>query len=126
MATITGSNIIFFKFDFFIDFKTEFITLVECSIPIFTESGLISFDVNSIWLEISLIGIGIIDLTPVVFWAVTAVIAVIAKEPREVTDLISAWMPAPPEESDPAIINILDLIFNLLNRFFNYINTQFI
>jgi len=35
-------------------------------------------------------------------------------------------MPAPPEESDPAIINILDLIFNLLNRFFNYINTQFI
>jgi hypothetical protein len=32
-------------------------------------------------------------------------------------------MPAPPEESDPAIINILDLIFNLLNRFFNYINT---
>ena len=101
-------------------------TLVEWSIPIFTESGLISFDVNSIWLEISLIGIGIIDLTPVVFWAVTAVIAVIAKEPREVTDLISAWMPAPPEESDPAIINILDLIFNLLNRFFNYINTQFI
>ena len=58
--------------------------------------------------------------------AVTAVIAVIAKEPREVTDLISAWMPAPPEESDPAIINILDLIFNLLDWFFYNIYTQFI
>ena len=68
----------------------------------------------------------VIDLTPVVFWDVTAVIAVIAKEPREVTDLISAWMPAPPEESDPAIINILDLIFNLLDWFFDYFNTQFI
>ena len=63
---------------------------------------------------------------PLVFWAVTAVIAVIAYEPSDVTDLMSAWIPAPPEESDPAIINILDLILNLLNRLFNYINTQFI
>jgi hypothetical protein len=37
--------------------------------------------------------------------------------------LMSACIPAPPEESDPAIINTLDLGFNLFNRPFNYINT---
>jgi hypothetical protein len=31
-------------------------------------------------------------------------------------------MPAPPEESDPAIINIFDFGFNLSNRLFNYFN----
>ena len=51
------------------------------------------------------------DFTPVVFWAVIAVIAVIAYEPKAVTVLISAWMPAPPDESDPAIIRTLDLGF---------------
>ena len=44
-----------------------------------------------------------------------AVIAVIAYEPSAVIVLISACMPAPPEESDPAITKILDFIFNLLN-----------
>jgi hypothetical protein len=48
-----------------------------------------------------------------------AVIAVIAYDPSEVTVFISACIPAPPEESDPAIINTLDLIFNLFNRPFN-------
>ena len=48
---------------------------------------------------------------------VTAVIAVIAYDPKAVTVLISAWMPAPPDESDPAIINILDFGFNLFNFF---------
>jgi hypothetical protein len=54
------------------------------------------------------------DLTPVVFCVVTAVIAVIAYEPSAVTVLISAWIPAPPDESDPAIIKILDLGFNII------------
>ena len=58
--------------------------------------------------------IGKIDFTPVVFCDVTAVIAVIAYEPRAVTVFISACMPAPPEESDPAIIKIFDLGFNIL------------
>ena len=39
-------------------------------------------------------------------YAMTAVTAV--------TVLMSACIPAPPEESDPAIINILDFGFNLL------------
>jgi hypothetical protein len=32
-----------------------------------------------------------------------------------VTVFISAWIPAPPEESEPAMINILDLSFKLIN-----------
>ena len=66
-ATITGSSIIFLALIFLSDFITDFITLSECNIPIFTASGLISLAVNSTWLEISLLLIGSIDLTPVVF-----------------------------------------------------------
>ena len=83
--------------------------------PILIASGLISFEVNSICFEIYFAGIGTIDETPVVFCEVIAVIAVIAYEPRDVTVLISACIPAPPDESDPAIIKILDFIFNLTN-----------
>ena len=83
--------------------------------PILIASGLISFEVNSICFEIYFAGIGTIDETPVVFCEVIAVIAVIAYEPRDVTVLISACIPAPPDESDPAIIKILDFIFNLVN-----------
>src|SRR5438270_2319004 len=43
--------------------------------------------------------------TPSVFCAVSAVIAVIAKASSIVTVLMSAWMPAPPPESDPAMIS---------------------
>ena len=60
-----------------------------------------------------------IDLIPLVFCDVTSVIAVIAYDPNEVTVLISACIPAPPDESEPAIINTLDLGFNLFNRPFN-------
>ena len=81
--------------------------------PIFIASGLISFVTNSICFEISDGGIETIDWTPVVFCEVTAVTAVIAYDPNVVTVLMSACIPAPPEESDPAIINTLDFIFNL-------------
>ena len=101
----------------FKDFNTALITSTEWSIPILIASGLISLEVNSICFDISLGLTGIIDLTPVVFWEVTAVIAVIAYEPNAVTVLISAWIPAPPDESDPAIIKILDLGFNILLTF---------
>src|SRR5215211_2704524 len=42
--------------------------------------------------------------TPKVFCAVNAVIAVAANAPSMVTVLMSAWMPAPPPESEPATI----------------------
>ena len=123
LAAITGSKIIFFTFIFLKDFNTALITSTEWSIPILITSGLISFDVNSICFDISLEDIDAIDFTPVVFCEVTAVIAVIAYEPSAVTVLMSACIPAPPEESDPAIINTLELGFNLLNRSFNDVNT---
>ena len=49
-------------------------------------------------------GIGHTPCTPSVFCAVSAVIAVAAKPPSAVTALMSAWMPAPPPESEPATI----------------------
>ena len=64
-----------------------------------------------------------IDKTPVVFCAVIAVKAVIAYPPNEVAVLISAWIPAPPDESDPAMIKILVFGFNMFDAFFNYPNT---
>ena len=91
--------------------------------PIFIASGLISLQVNIICFSISFELIEDIDLTPVVFCAVIAVTAVIAYEPNDVIVLMSAWIPAPPEESDPAIINIFEFGFNLSNRLFNYFNT---
>ena len=42
-------------------------------------------------------------LTPTVFCAVIAVIAVIPCTPQRAKALRSAWMPAPPPESEPAI-----------------------
>jgi hypothetical protein len=48
--------------------------------------------------------------TPSVFCAVSAVIAVAAKPPSAVTALMSAWMPAPPPESEPAAISTLPFI----------------
>ena len=93
------------------------IIFIECNIPILIASGLISFEVNIICFEISSGAIETIDFTPVVFWDVTAVIAVIAYEPSVVTVFMSAWIPAPPDESEPAMINIFDFGFNLFNIF---------
>ena len=42
-------------------------------------------------------------VTPTVFWAVIAVIAVIPWTRQAANALRSAWIPAPPPESDPAI-----------------------
>ena len=55
---------------------------------------------------------------------VIAVIAVIAYEPKEVTVLISACIPAPPEESEPAIINTLDFGFIISSKFLHNFQTQ--
>ena len=112
VVTITGSKIIFLALILLSDLVTASITFEECSIPILIASGFISLEVYSICFEISLTGIFTIERTPVVFWAVRAVIAVIAYDPNEVTVLISAWIPAPPDESDPAIISNFDFIFN--------------
>ena len=84
-----------------------------------------SLHVNKICFSIYFGSIGTTDFTPVVFCAVKAVIAVIAYDPRVVIVLISACIPAPPDESDPAIIRILDLGFNLIYFVSNHFNTFF-
>src|ERR1700729_4068720 len=42
-------------------------------------------------------------VTPSVFWAVIAVLAVIPRSPHAANAIRSAWIPAPPPESEPAI-----------------------
>jgi hypothetical protein len=42
-------------------------------------------------------------VTATVFWAVTAVIAVVPCTPARAKAFRSAWIPAPPPESEPAI-----------------------
>src|SRR5215217_4299903 len=71
--------------------------------PIFTASAPRSERTTSICSSTNEAGIAITLATPRVFWAVSAVIAVIAKPPNMVIVLISAWMPAPPPESEPAM-----------------------
>ena len=44
-------------------------------------------------------------VTPFVFWAVIEVITDIPKTPLAAMAFRSAWMPAPPPESDPAIVS---------------------
>ena len=43
--------------------------------------------------------------TCAVFWAVTQVIAVVPNTPRAAKVLRSAWIPAPPPESEPAMVS---------------------
>ena len=45
--------------------------------------------------------------TPSVFWAVTAVITLVPKTPNWWNVLRSAWIPAPPPESDPAMVRAI-------------------
>ncbi len=52
-------------------------------------------------------GIGWIDWTPRVFWAVTAVRAVVPNTPKAWKVLRSAWIPAPPPLSDPAMVRAM-------------------
>jgi hypothetical protein len=42
--------------------------------------------------------------TPTVLWAVIAVIAEVPCTPQRANALRSAWIPAPPPESEPAIV----------------------
>ena len=62
----------------FLESGNDFITFEECNMPILIASGLMSLHVNTIWFKISLGFIETIDLTPIVFWEVIAVIADIA------------------------------------------------
>ena len=73
------------------------------SMPIFTASTPMSPATALIWAMIISGLIASIKSTPTVFWAVIAVIAVMPWTPQAAKAFRSAWIPAPPPESDPAI-----------------------
>jgi hypothetical protein len=55
-------------------------------------------------------------VTPTVFCAVSATIADVPWTPAAAKAFRSAWMPAPPPESDPAIVNALGINLRSLRR----------
>ena len=79
------------------------------SIPIFTASTPMSSATARTCSTIMSGGIWWTAVTVCVFCAVTAVTAVIPCTPQRANALRSAWMPAPPPESEPAIDNALGM-----------------
>ena len=75
------------------------------SIPVFAASTPMSMATARIWSPTSPAETASYPLTPIVFCTVTAVIAVIPKTPSALKVLRSAWIPAPPPESLPAIVS---------------------
>ena len=82
----------------------------EETMPTFTASGLMSVNTASSSAAKNSGVASRMSVTPVVFWAVRAVTALIAKTPFMVMVLMSAWIPAPPLESLPAIVNAVLII----------------
>ena len=73
--------------------------------PIFTASGRISSNTASICAPTTSGEISCTARTPQVFCAAMAVMTVSAYRPYDAMVLISAWMPAPPLESEPAMLS---------------------
>ena len=75
----------------------------SASIPILTASTPMSETTASTWATMISGGTGITRSTATVFCAVIAVIAVVPWTPQRANAFRSAWIPAPPPESEPAI-----------------------
>ena len=75
------------------------------SIPVFAAWTPMSSTTTAICSRINDVGSSRMSVTPVVFWAVIAVIAEVPWTPSAAKVLRSAWMPAPPPESEPAIVS---------------------
>ena len=82
--------------------------------PIFTASGKMSVNTASSSASKKAGVASRMSVTPVVFWAVRAVTALMANTPLRVMVLRSAWMPAPPLESLPAMVNAVFMWFSFL------------
>ena len=88
-----------------------FIISAEDTIPIFTASGKISLNTASICDATTSQGISYTPKTPVVFCEVTEFITLIPKTPLAANDFKSACIPAPPLESEPAIVKAVFISF---------------
>ena len=67
------------------------------------QDGIVAKKVQGLTGLIASRGIGVTPSTALVFCQVTAVIAVIPCTPQRANAFRSAWMPAPPPESEPAM-----------------------
>ena len=76
----------------------------DASMPVLAAWMPISLATASIWPAMTSSGISWKPLTPIEFCTVTAVTATQACMPRSAKVRMSAWMPAPPPESEPAIV----------------------
>ena len=107
-ATITGSRTIGVLSGRYVRASaTASIVARSPSIPILTASTPMSSATARTWAMMISGGIGWMAVTPMVFCAVIAVIAVMPWTPHAANALRSAWMPAPAPESDPAIDSTL-------------------
>ena len=79
--------------------------------PIFTASGRMSSNTASIWAPTKAGFTSITPNTPVVFWAVSAVMTLSPNSWWAMMVFKSAWMPAPPLESDPAMVRTAFMAF---------------
>ena len=94
---------------------THSIISVDDSIPVLTTSMPMSCATTSIWSEITSTGTSAIDTTSNVFCAVMAVIALVPKTPCAANVFRSAWIPAPPPESEPAIVITTGMVIVVMN-----------
>ena len=85
------------------DAATAWMVATVPSMPILTASTPMSSVTALTWATMTSGEIACTALTPRVFWAVIAVIAVMPCTPQAANAFRSAWMPAPPPESEPAI-----------------------
>ena len=63
-----------------------------------------SSNTASSWASTKVAGSSWTAVTPSVFCAVSATIALVPKQPAAANAFKSAWIPAPPPESEPAIV----------------------
>ena len=105
---------IFLKPYDFIDFSITSINSEEETIPIFTASGKMSVATALICSSKNSGLTSNILKTPVVFCAVKEVIALMPKTLQHVNVFKSAWMPAPPLESLPAIVRTVFICLFIL------------
>src|SRR5712692_7426630 len=80
------------------------------SMPIFTASAPMSESTASICWATNSGGTLNTPCTPTEFWAVSAVSTEVPKTRNAENVLRSAWMPAPPPESDPAIVSAVGTV----------------
>src|SRR5262249_3332724 len=103
-ATITGSTTTGASPSSSRPSTTALIVGSSPSIPIFAASTPMSSATARIWSTIISRGTACTEVTPVVLCAVSATIAEVPCTPHAAKALRSAWIPAPPPESEPAIV----------------------